>query len=149
MSNNELPTSETSRPTFDPNSVAVSYDELDKAGVKSKSQVIRYLNSLGYSRAAIAKFLNIKYQHVRNVLVAPLKRQIKAERDAAKSIAQQTTNQTMKEPTDDELRRAAERLAPHDSDADNEILEGSSVLDGKGPVIMHPDLFPTKRNKRR
>ena len=119
--------------TFNPNSVAVSYEELDKAGVKSKSQIIRYLNSLGYSRAAIAKFLNVKYQHVRNVLVAPLKRQIKAERDAAKAAQQSITNQpTMKEPTDEELEHASD-------DPDD---EGSSVLDGKGPVFPRPDLNP-------
>jgi len=131
MSDQQPTSSET---TFNPNSVAVSYEELDKAGVKSKSQIIRYLNSLGYSRAAIAKFLNVKYQHVRNVLVAPLKRQIKAERDAAKAAQQSSTaNQpTMKEPTDEELERASDDLDD----------EGSSVLDGKGPVFPRPDLNP-------
>jgi hypothetical protein len=34
----------------------------------NKSGVIRYLWAQGYERASIAKFLEVKYQHVRNVL---------------------------------------------------------------------------------
>lgn len=34
---------------------------------------IRYLNSLDMTRGAIAKQLNICYQHVRNVLITPVK----------------------------------------------------------------------------
>lgn len=40
---------------------------------KSKSSVIRFLAAQGYSRGAIAKFMDIRYQHVRTVLVTPLK----------------------------------------------------------------------------
>lgn len=36
---------------------------------KTKSAVIRYLGSKEYTRSDIAKALNIRYQHVRNVLV--------------------------------------------------------------------------------
>lgn len=32
---------------------------------------IRYLDSIGYSRAEIARKLNKRYQHVRNVLTGP------------------------------------------------------------------------------
>lgn len=35
---------------------------------------IRYLDSTGMSRGAIAKKLNIRYQWVRNVLITPLKK---------------------------------------------------------------------------
>jgi hypothetical protein len=35
---------------------------------KTKSAVIRYLSNEGWSRGAIAKFMDIRYQHVRNVL---------------------------------------------------------------------------------
>jgi hypothetical protein len=35
----------------------------------TKSDKIRRLNAAGYPKAAIAKFLGIRYQHVRNVLV--------------------------------------------------------------------------------
>jgi len=35
----------------------------------TKSEKIRKLNAAGYSRQAIADFLGIRYQHVRNVLV--------------------------------------------------------------------------------
>ncbi len=35
---------------------------------------IRYLNSLGWKRGRIAKFMGKRYQHVRNVLETPLKR---------------------------------------------------------------------------
>lgn len=37
------------------------------------SAKIRFLYSLGTSRGAIAKMLNIRYQHVRNVLITPIK----------------------------------------------------------------------------
>jgi len=36
------------------------------------SQKIRKLHSLGFSRGSIAKFLNKRYQHVRNVIVTPI-----------------------------------------------------------------------------
>ena len=39
----------------------------------TKSAKIRYLNSLEWSRGEIAKKLNIRYQHVRNVLITPVK----------------------------------------------------------------------------
>lgn len=54
--------------------VRMSMEELEKKGLKSKSAVIRYLDGEGYNRSAIANFLGIRYQHVRNVLVTPLKR---------------------------------------------------------------------------
>jgi hypothetical protein len=37
------------------------------------SQKIRHLHSLGFTRGQIAKFLEKRYQHVRNVLVTPIK----------------------------------------------------------------------------
>ncbi len=39
------------------------------AGLPSKSAKIRALSASGYERADIARFLEIRYQHVRNVLV--------------------------------------------------------------------------------
>jgi AbrB family looped-hinge helix DNA binding protein len=44
--------------------------ELTK-GLATKSAKIRALSENGYSRGDIAKFLGIRYQHVRNVLVHP------------------------------------------------------------------------------
>lgn len=41
---------------------------------KTKSAVIRYLKSQGQTTAQIAKFMGIRYQHVRNVLTQPLKK---------------------------------------------------------------------------
>src|SRR5689334_12654550 len=38
-------------------------------GLKTKSDKIRKLAASGYSRSDIAKFLGVRYQHVRNVLV--------------------------------------------------------------------------------
>lgn len=43
-------------------------------GSGSKSDKIRSLASLGYSRSRIAKALDIRYQHVRNVLISPPKK---------------------------------------------------------------------------
>jgi len=40
------------------------------SGLNVKAEKIRTLDRAGYERSAIAKFLNIRYQHVRNVLVA-------------------------------------------------------------------------------
>ena len=37
------------------------------------SAKIRYLASIGFERGPIAKQLNIRYQHVRNVLITPVK----------------------------------------------------------------------------
>ena len=54
--------------------VTVTHEELEAKGLKNKSQVIRYLDSEGFSRSAIAGFLNVRYQHVRNVLITPLKK---------------------------------------------------------------------------
>ena len=39
----------------------------------TKSAKIRYLASQGWTRSQIAKFLGIRYQHVRNVLITPVK----------------------------------------------------------------------------
>lgn len=44
---------------------------LKEAG--TKSALIRKLAGEGKTRSEIAKMLNIRYQHVRNVLTAPLK----------------------------------------------------------------------------
>ena len=41
---------------------------------ETKSAAIRFLNSEGLSRSEIAKILEIRYQHVRNVLITPLKK---------------------------------------------------------------------------
>lgn len=38
------------------------------------SKAIRALDADGYSRGAIAKMLNKRYQHVRNVLITPIKK---------------------------------------------------------------------------
>lgn len=38
------------------------------------SEKIRKLSALNLSRSEISKILNIRYQHVRNVLITPLKK---------------------------------------------------------------------------
>lgn len=45
-----------------------------KANFKTKSAAIRYLLTKGHSVGDIAKLLDVKYQHVRNVKTTPLKR---------------------------------------------------------------------------
>lgn len=40
---------------------------------KTTSAVIRYLFANGMAKADIARFLNKRYQHIRNVLLQPLK----------------------------------------------------------------------------
>jgi hypothetical protein len=44
------------------------------ANLPTKSAKIRALHAAGMSRGQIAKALNIRYQHVRNVLVTPVKK---------------------------------------------------------------------------
>jgi len=39
----------------------------------TKSAKIRFLSSIGISRGDIARTLGIRYQHVRNVLITPVK----------------------------------------------------------------------------
>lgn len=41
---------------------------------KTKSAAIRFLNQEGLTRSQIAAKLEIRYQHVRNVLITPLKK---------------------------------------------------------------------------
>ncbi len=43
------------------------------AALPTTSARIRYLNSQDMTRGQIAKTLNIRYQHVRNVLITPVK----------------------------------------------------------------------------
>lgn len=39
----------------------------------SKSEAIRKLTVMGYSRGDVAQLLGLRYQHVRNVLITPVK----------------------------------------------------------------------------
>jgi hypothetical protein len=41
---------------------------------KTKSGIIRFLAAEGHARGPISKFMGIKYQFVRNVLITPLKK---------------------------------------------------------------------------
>jgi hypothetical protein len=43
---------------------------------KTKSDKIRYLNSLNYNRSEISQILKIRYQHVRNVLITPVNKKL-------------------------------------------------------------------------
>lgn len=54
--------------------VDMSLEDFEAKGWKTTSSAIRGLWAEGYSRSAIAKFLNKRYQHVRNVLITPLKK---------------------------------------------------------------------------
>ncbi len=56
------------------NVVDLSMEQVAGYGWKNTSETIRGLYGLGYSRSAIAKFTGKRYQHVRNVLVTPLKK---------------------------------------------------------------------------
>jgi type II secretory pathway component PulF len=41
---------------------------------KTKSDAVRYLSGTGMTTGQIAKFMGMRYQHVRNILVTPLKK---------------------------------------------------------------------------
>ena len=51
-------------------SIQKKYDELT-----TKSSKIRLLDSQGFSRSEISRHMKIRYQHVRNVLITPIKKQ--------------------------------------------------------------------------
>ena len=54
-----------------PNLTKVQNENLSK--LTTTSSKIRYLNREGFSRGDISRSLNIRYQHVRNVLITPIK----------------------------------------------------------------------------
>ncbi len=58
------------------------YEVLKKEG-QNKSTTIRALFAKGYERGQIAKVMQIRYQHVRNVLITPVKRPVVKEHVAA------------------------------------------------------------------
>lgn len=45
--------------------------------LESTSMKIRYLAYKNYSRSEIANILNKRYQHIRNVLITPIKKEVK------------------------------------------------------------------------
>lgn len=47
-------------------------DKLMEQHSNNKSSIIRALDAEGYKRGPIAKFMGIKYQFVRNVLITPV-----------------------------------------------------------------------------
>jgi hypothetical protein len=52
----------------------VSFDK-DLESLPTTSSKIRFLNSKGLTRSQIKAKLQIRYQHVRNVLITPIKKQ--------------------------------------------------------------------------
>lgn len=66
-------------PVFPVGIITLSHVQQEVYGtLKTKSAQIRYLNSEGFTRSQIAKYLDIRYQHVRNVLTTELKRVVSA-----------------------------------------------------------------------
>lgn len=67
--------------------------EVDYGGATTTSGKIRWLAAHGKTRSEIAKTLNIRYQHVRNVLIQPLKsdQPKKAETETVTEAETQTT----------------------------------------------------------
>lgn len=52
----------------------IKISEVDLTNFINKSQKIRHLHSLGYKTGEIAKLLEIRYQHARNVIITPVKK---------------------------------------------------------------------------
>jgi hypothetical protein len=75
-------------PTMAPKIEGTQVELIAKYG--NKSGAIRALNSQGFKTADIARALDIRYQHVRNVLTQPLKRVIKEERAKATEATEAT-----------------------------------------------------------
>lgn len=51
--------------------------EQQMSKLESTSMKIRFLAYKGFSRSEIAKILNKRYQHIRNVLITPIKKEVK------------------------------------------------------------------------
>lgn len=60
----------------------------------SKSNAIRGLAKIGHKAGPISRALGILFQHARNVMNQPLKRVIKAERDAAAAAAEKAKSES-------------------------------------------------------
>lgn len=76
----ELPSTEPTNP-LDEYGPIINYPKPSEESLeglmeqyKTKSAVMRYLESIGWTRGKIAKFMGVRYQHVRNVLIQPLKK---------------------------------------------------------------------------
>lgn len=57
-------------------SITKTTTTIDLSHLTTTSAKIRHLLSLNYKRSDIAKMLNIRYQHVRNVELMPIKKTI-------------------------------------------------------------------------
>ena len=69
----EIHIMKTSKQTIKP-TIETKYDAVELEALPTTSAKVRYLTSKGVSRSEIAKTLNIRYQHVRNVQVTLLKK---------------------------------------------------------------------------
>lgn len=49
--------------------------EKEVSEMSTVSAKIRYLDQIGMTRSQIAKYLDKRYQHVRNVLITPIKKE--------------------------------------------------------------------------
>lgn len=49
--------------------------EKEVSEMSTVSAKIRYLDKIGMTRSQIAKYLDKRYQHVRNVLITPIKKE--------------------------------------------------------------------------
>jgi hypothetical protein len=85
----------------------------------SKAEKIRVLARAGYDRTAIARFLGISYQHVRNVLVREAE---KAAREAPAGVGEQG--------------------------AGRERTYGRAQIDGEGSVALSPELLARLRLRK-
>jgi hypothetical protein len=72
--------------TLEPSALQKTEMEKIAAGLPTKSAKIRALAERGYSRADIARFLGIRYQHVRNVLLQPLAGRLRNEAQAPEEL---------------------------------------------------------------
>jgi hypothetical protein len=95
-------------------------DAVDVSDLTTKSDKIRRYAALGFRRAAIADHLRIKYQFVRNVLVA----------DEAR---------TMKNETSDGPPGGMAEPAPARYDTRSEPLPARLSVDGMGRVQLPPE----------
>lgn len=102
-------------------------------GLRTKSDKIRNLGAAGYKRQQIADFLGIRYQHVRNVLVAEEKKAEKSQPGFSEGRSTPPILPLRRSITDAEIHRDGSLTLPR------EILSAAGFAPGDRVIVRIAD----------
>ena len=119
-------------------SMAMEGDMADQTGMRqltsglpTTSAKIRALDTAGYKRADIARFLGIRYQHVRNVLVqGPPKRDLEGHSASKPAPSDGVASPSESQPTKIKIGPAGRIVIPAPIRAVMDVEEGDTLLAG-------------------